>query len=73
MLQAAYEGEKRSRVALEEKWSALSKDADDQTDMIVSLESDLRLALKARDSLSASLEQMKESAAVCIVFACMRV
>jgi hypothetical protein len=62
-LEAAHESQKLSRAGLEERWSALRRDADEQTDMIASLESDLRLALKARDALSASLE-MKES--VCI-------
>ena len=65
-LEAAHESQKLSRAGLEERWSALRRDADEQTDMIASLESDLRLALKARDALSASLEQMKESAAVCM-------
>ena len=65
-LEAAHESQKLSRAGLEERWSALRRDADEQTDMIASLESDLRLALKARDALSASLEQMTESAAVCM-------
>ena len=65
-LEAAHESQKLFRAGLEERWSALRRDADEQTDMIASLESDLRLALKARDALTASLEQMKESAAVCM-------
>jgi hypothetical protein len=49
-LQEAVVTETALRVSLEQRLAALKQDCEDQTDHIVSLESDLRLAAKARDS-----------------------
>jgi hypothetical protein len=49
-LQEAVVTETALRVSLEQRLAALKQDCEDQTDHIVSLESDLRLAVKARDS-----------------------
>lgn len=52
------------REEMEAAMAAMREAADEQTDMIVSLESDLRRALEARDSLEQRLLGQRESAAV---------
>jgi len=49
-LQEAVAPETALRVSLEQRLAAMKQDCEDQTDHIVSLESDLRLAMKARDA-----------------------
>ncbi len=64
-LQEAVVTETALRVSLEQRLAALKQDCEDQTDHIVSLESDLRLAVKARDSaesdLRAAVDSLRES------------
>ncbi len=64
-LQEAVVTETALRVSLEQQLAALKQDCEDQTDHIVSLESDLRLAVKARDSaesdLRAAVDSLRES------------
>ena len=64
-LQEAGVTETALRVSLEQRLAALKQDCEDQTDHIVSLESDLRLAVKARDSaesdLRAAVDSLRES------------
>ena len=52
------------RKEMEATIAALREASDEQTDMIVSLESDMRRALEARDILQERLLQQQESAAV---------
>ena len=62
--QAEIEMAHMCREEMEAAMAAMREAADEQTDMIVSLESDLRRALEARDSLEQRLLGQRESAAV---------
>ena len=61
---AVHAAEKKARLEIEHKYFALQYACEEQTDAIVSLESDLRLAVQARDMICERFERMQESAAV---------